>query len=48
MTLVPRRTGNGDEEGLPWTMIAALVLFAIIAVLVLWFIRTGSKGDRSR
>jgi len=42
VTMVPRKTTDVDDEGLPWTMLAAVVIFAIIAVLVIIMLRSGS------
>jgi hypothetical protein len=44
VTMVPRKDSNGDDDDLPWTMIAALAVFAVIAVLVLFMMRSGSDG----
>lgn len=44
VTLVPRSTGGGEDEALPWMMIAALGIFAVIALLVLIMMRSSAKG----
>ncbi|MCK5415731.1 MAG: carboxypeptidase regulatory-like domain-containing protein, partial [Thermoplasmata archaeon] len=42
VTLVPRSTGGGEDEELPWMMIAALGIFAVIALLVLIMTRSSA------
>ncbi|UCC93355.1 MAG: carboxypeptidase regulatory-like domain-containing protein, partial [Thermoplasmata archaeon] len=43
ITLVPKVDTDGEEEGLPWTLVAALIIFGIIAFLVLVMMRVGAK-----
>ncbi|MCJ2541290.1 MAG: carboxypeptidase-like regulatory domain-containing protein, partial [Candidatus Thermoplasmatota archaeon] len=44
VTLVPRRAGGGEDDDLPWMMIAALGIFGVIALMVLIMTRTSTKG----
>ncbi len=44
VTLVPRRAGGGEDDDLPWMMIAALGIFGVIALMVLIMMRTSAKG----
>lgn len=43
VTLVPKRSTDGDGEDLPWTMMAALAIFAVVAILVLVTLRSMSR-----
>ena len=45
VTLIPKRDTGGEEEVMPWMMIAALVIFAVIALMVIFMLRSGSKGE---
>ncbi len=45
VTLVPKVSSDGDDEGLPWTLVAALVIFGVIAIIIIIALRAGARRE---
>lgn len=43
VSMVPRRQAGGEDEGIPWTLLASVAIFAVIALLVMLTVRSGGR-----